>query len=117
MLTRNQNTVLCPECGRSWHFMEGLKAGDACPSDDCPSHAQKPIGILLAVCKDFDDQGVQSIGASAALRAMVPYWKGHLAERHNPLILSEDIDELKNRLEIMRAKIMRRLLAVPGASS
>lgn len=111
MLAHDKNTLSCPDCGRSWHFMElpGINAGDPCPSDDCPSNA-KPIGVVHAVCKDFDGNGIFSVGAIAALQAMSKHWKEHLAEGHNPRIISEDIDELKNQLEIMRAEIMRRIL-------
>jgi hypothetical protein len=40
MLQRHNNTISCPDCGRSWHFFDGLEAGDVCQSDDCPSNAK-----------------------------------------------------------------------------
>ena len=48
-LQRKENTVSCQDCGRSWHFMEGLKAGDVCPSDDCSSNRNKSepcVGVV-----------------------------------------------------------------------
>lgn len=110
MLQRKDNSIFCPDCGRSWHFMEGLSTGDACPSDDCPSNENTPLGVVNAVCKDFDCNGIYSIGAIGALRAMAHHWKDHFAEGHNPKIISKDIDEMKDQLEVMRAEIMRRLL-------
>lgn len=39
-------------------------------------------------------------------------WKDQeLAEGHSPRIISEDIDEMKNQLEVMRAEIMSRIAA------
>lgn len=113
MLQRKDNTILCPDCGRSWHFMEGLKDGDACPSDGCPSNEKTTLGVVNAVCEDFDGNGIYSVGAIGALRAMSHHWKNHLTESHNPKIISEDIDEMKNQLEVMRAEIMRRLIGSP----
>ncbi len=115
MLQRNNNTLSCPDCGRSWHFMgsEGLVAGDCCPSDDCPSNEKTPIGIINGVCHDFDANGISSVGAIAALKAMSRHWKDHLAEGHNPKIISDDIDEMTRLLKVMRAEIMRRILEQP----
>ena len=110
MLKRYQNTLACPDCGRSWHFMsDGLMTGDPCPSNDCPSNAKTPMSIINEVCKDFDANGIFSVGAIGALKAMAHHWKDHLAEGHSPNIISEDIDEMARQLEVMRAEIMRRL--------
>ena len=113
MLKRYQNTLACPDCGRSWHFMsDGLMTGDPCPSDDCPSNAQTPLSIIDKVCKDFEGNGIFSVGAIGALKAMAHHWKDHLAEGHNPKIISEDIDEMARQLEVMRAEIMRRIQTI-----
>lgn len=72
----------------------------------------KAIKVIEEVCNDFDGNGIFSVGAIGALQAMSRHWKDHLAEGHNPKIISEDIDEMKNQLEVMRAEIMRRL-AIP----
>lgn len=69
----------------------------------------KAIKVIEGVCNDFDGNGIFSVGAIGALRAMSRHWKDHLAEGHNSKIISEDIDEMKNQLEVMRAEIMRRL--------
>lgn len=74
----------------------------------------KAIKVIEGVCNDFDGNGIFSIGATSALRAMSYHWKDHLAEGHNPKIISEDIDEMKNQLEAMRAEIMRRLAEAGG---
>lgn len=71
----------------------------------------KAIKVIEEVCNDFDGNGIFSVGAIGALHAMSRHWKDHLAEGHNPMIISEDIDEMKNYLEVMRAEIMRRMLA------
>ena len=73
---------------------------------------QSPLEIVESVCRDFDGDGLASVGATAALRAMSEHWKNHLNEGRKPRIMSEDIDELKEQLEVMRAEIMRRLEAV-----
>lgn len=71
--------------------------------------ASRVCGTIESVIKDFDDGGIHSVGCAAALRAMSYHWKDHLAQgHHSPKILSEDIDEMKSRLEVMRAEIMRR---------
>jgi hypothetical protein len=110
MLQRKENTISCPDCGRSWHFMDGLNAGDACPSDDCPSNDKTPLGIVNTVCRDFDGNGIYSVGAIGALMAMMRHWKDHLAEGCSPKIISQDIDEMASQLEVMRAEIARRIL-------
>jgi len=68
------------------------------------------LDLVQAVIRDFDGSGIYSVGCSAALNAMVYHWKDHLAQaHHSPEIISEDIDEMMQRLEVMRAEIMRRL--------
>ena len=78
---------------------------------------QHAIQTIEAVCNDFDGNGIFSVGAIGALRAMSHHWKDHLAEGHNPKIISEDIDEMKQQLEVMRAEIMRRLMDDPVGST
>lgn len=73
------------------------------------------IKVIEGVCNDFDGNGIFSVGAIGALRAMSHHWKDHFAEGHNPTIISDDIDEMKNQLEAMRAEIMRRLLGASHA--
>lgn len=69
------------------------------------------LKVVASVCNDFDGNGIYSVGAIGALRAMAHHWKDHLAEGHSPRIISEDIDEMKNQLEVMRAEIMSRIAA------
>lgn len=71
--------------------------------------ADAALKIVEDVCHDFDSNGISSVGAGAALRAMANHWKNHLHEGHKPRIISEDIDEMKNQLEVMRAEVMRRV--------
>lgn len=76
---------------------------------------QHPVlNAVESVCNDFDGNGIYSVGAIGALRAMSHHWKDHLAEGHNPKIVSDDIEEMIRQLEIMRAQIVRRL---PRAAS
>ncbi len=72
------------------------------------------LSAVESVCNDFDGNGIYSVGAIGALRAMSHHWKDHLAEGHNPKIVSDDIEEMTRQLEIMRAEIVRRL---PRAAS
>jgi hypothetical protein len=60
-------------------------------------------------CFSLGKSGIDGIGASAALKAMSRHWDDHLFEGHSAQLLSDDIDTLKDRLEIMRAEIMRRV--------
>lgn len=73
------------------------------------SVAETTLNIVEEVCRDFDGNGIFSVGAGAALRAMARHWKDHLHDGHKPRIISEDIDEMKNQLEVMRAEVMRRV--------
>lgn len=66
------------------------------------------LKIVDEVIHDFDGAGITSVGANAALKAMSLHWADHLFEGHSPSVISEDIDEMKRRLEIMRAEIMNR---------
>lgn len=47
-LAQAGNNLECPDCGRYFHLEPGdtEKAGDTCPSDDCPSHEE------AATCAD-----------------------------------------------------------------
>lgn len=67
------------------------------------------LRIVEQVCRDFDGNGIYSVGANAALRAMTAHWLDHLNYGHKGKIISQDIDEMKNQLEVMRAEIMRRI--------
>lgn len=75
------------------------------------------VTIVGSVCDDFDGGGIASIGASAALKAMLYHWKDHLAQGHNHGIISVDIDSIKDQLEIMRAEIMRRILVLSTSAA
>lgn len=68
------------------------------------------LKIVEDVCNDFDGNGIFSVGAIGALRAMAYHWKEHLAEANNPRMISDDIDEMVKQLEVMRAEIMRRIM-------
>lgn len=74
------------------------------------NNAGSILAVIDAVCKDFDGNGIFSVGAIGALKAMSGYWADHLTEGHNPKIISEDLDEMAKQLEVMRAEIMRRIL-------
>lgn len=74
-------------------------------------NAHPALKIIQDVVHNFDGAGIFSIGANAALAAMAPHWASHLAEGHAPRIISEDLDELKQRIEIMRAEIMTRIIS------
>ena len=84
-----------------------------------PSARPDPMAVALKaieeVCSDFDGNGIYSVGAIAALRAMAVHWKDHLAEGHQYKVISEDVIEMKNQLEVMRAEIMRRVSEKLGA--
>jgi len=66
--------------------------------------------VVQDVCNDFDGNGIYSVGAIGALRAMAHHCKDHLAEGHTPRVISDDIDEMAKQLEVMRAEIMRRIM-------
>lgn len=84
--------------------ISGALAGGALADMQHPA-----LKIVKDVCNDFDGNGIFSVGAIGALRAMAHHWKDHLAESHGPRIISEDIDEMAKMLEVMRAEIMRRI--------
>lgn len=72
------------------------------------------LKVIEDVCHDFDGNGIFSVGARAALAAMAQHWKDHLGEGHGPRVISDDIDELKKQLEVMRAEIMTRIVQGPS---
>lgn len=75
-----------------------------------PSQDQHPaLKIMGDVIHDFDGAGIYSVGANGALNAMAHHWSEHLNEGHDAMILSEDIRDTKDLLEIMRAEIMSRI--------
>lgn len=45
------------------------------------------------------DTGIDGIGATAAIAAMMPYWETHLAEGHGPDIITRDLEEVKRRID------------------
>ena len=55
------------------------------------------LEAVESVCREHDN-GMDGIGAVAALRTMVPYWDAHLAEGWAPAVLVEDLEGLKNRI-------------------
>ncbi|ABD72056.1 hypothetical protein Rfer_4370 (plasmid) [Rhodoferax ferrireducens T118] len=83
--------------------------GEGTPSAIDSSNSKTAIDIVLAVCNDFDGNGIYSVGTSAALRAMAVHWQHHIAQGDNPKVISDDLDEMRNQLEVMRAEIMRRI--------
>lgn len=48
-LTQTGNDLECPDCGRYFHMKPGdtEKAGDPCPSDDCPSHEEAATCVTV----------------------------------------------------------------------
>ena len=110
MLQQTNNTLYCNECGGSWHFMTlDLSAGEPCPVDNCPSNKSTPLGVVRATCKQFDGNGIYSVGAIGALTAMITHWKEHLSEGHPPKVILDDIAEMQKLLESMRSQIEQRL--------
>ncbi|MNR71586.1 hypothetical protein D3C71_22170 [compost metagenome] len=83
----------------------------------CDDSRAKPAAIDVSsfidgVCKDSDGNGIYSVGASAAVRAMAHHWKDHLAEGHAPeTILPADIDGAIAQLLHLRQDILVRLNA------
>ena len=78
--------------------------------------ASSALRIVEQVCCDFDGNGIYSVGANAALRAMTVHWLDHLKYGHKGKIISQDIDEMKNQLEVMRAEIMRRIFELEASN-
>ena len=74
------------------------------------NQADVALKVIEDVCRDFDGHGISSVGACACLKAMAQHWKDHLHQGSKPRIISDDIDEVKNLLEIMRAEILRRVV-------
>lgn len=91
------------------HTLVGKPPTDEGSPSAIDSSNSKAISIVLAVCNDFDGNGIYSVGTSAALRAMAVHWQDHIAQGRNPKVISDDLDELRNQLEVMRAEIMRRI--------
>ncbi len=112
MLQRKDNTIFCPDCGRSWHFMDaaGLEVGGRCPSDDCPSNADSPLGAVAAASRAYeDDPRVGAVGAVNALQVMQAYWAALLKDGEPAQFILDDMDELQAILADMRAKVNRAL--------
>ncbi len=67
------------------------------------------LNNVEAVCQTFSSNGIYSVGAIAALRAMSAHWDSHFAEGHPPTIIENDIEGMFEQLRIMRTEIMRRV--------
>lgn len=89
-------------------------SGEGPPSAIDSSNSKTAIGVVLAVCNDFDGNGVFSVGTKVALRAMAVHWKDHIDQGHNPKVISDDLDEMRHQLEVIRAEIMRSLAEMPS---
>lgn len=76
-----------------------------------PSHSQHPVlAIIDQVIADFDGSGIYSAGCAGALNAMRPHWAARLTPCHSAThLINDDLAETQQRLEIMRAEILRRL--------
>lgn len=86
----------------------------ALPTWTSPVEQDHPaIAIIRDVCKDFDGSGIYSVGCNGALAAMARHWEEHLNEGNSHKIISDDLDEMMKRLEVMRAEIMRRCSGKP----
>jgi hypothetical protein len=66
-----------------------------------------PVHHIRNVCDDFDDSSISSVGANAALGAMLPHWEDHLLDGSDPTIICGDINDLMQRLSVMRDEVMR----------
>jgi hypothetical protein len=65
------------------------------------------VKIVDQVCFDFDgSNAIYSDSAIRALRALIPHWNEQITLGRSPQIISDDIDELRNQLEVMRSVIM-----------
>jgi len=51
-----------------------------------------------SVIRDHDN-GLDGIGAVAAIRTMIPYWETHLAEGWPPTVLVKDLETMKGRID------------------
>ena len=109
MLKRHNNTIFCPDCGRSWDCFSGLSAGAKCPSDDCPSNENSPLGIVHQVVVQSEGLGIHAVGANAALMAMLRHWKDHLEDGHDPQIIDSDTRDMINLLVEMRTEIRQKI--------
>ena len=67
------------------------------------------LNNVEAVCQTFNSNGIYSVGATAALRAMSAHWDSHLAEGHPPTIIENDIEGMFDELRALRTEIMRRV--------
>lgn len=69
-----------------------------------------PMRIVREACGDFfDPDSIASVGACAAITAMYPHLERRLTQGRKPRIISEEIDEVRNMVEIMRSEIMTRI--------
>ena len=67
------------------------------------------LSVVEDVCREFDGNGIFSVGANGALRAMADHWKEHLAEGHDATIVTDDIDGMIKQLSVVSAEISLRL--------
>lgn len=68
-----------------------------------------PLNAVDDVCKTSNGNGIYSVGAVSALRAMSHHWQDHLAEGHSPKIITDDIDGLIDQLRAMQASLFARV--------
>lgn len=62
------------------------------------------LELVEGTCRD-NDHGTAGIGAAAAFRALIPYWKGHMVEGHSPEIIARDILAVQAQLTVMLAEL------------
>lgn len=76
---------------------------------DAPSTPERLPAIVEAVCHELRGNGIYSIGAIAALKAMATHWEEHFAEGLGPEIIVADIRGMVDQITVMRNEILRRL--------
>lgn len=105
MSTLEQMQERCDQCS------DPLEIGQigTCDSRRQPE-AVDALAVVEQVCVDHEGNGIYSVGANAALRAMAHHWKDHLAEGHPAdEILPADIDGAIEQLVMLRNELATRL--------
>ena len=72
--------------------------------------SKDPSSILKTVsdvANQHDGNGIYSVGATAAIRAMSQHWQSHLAEGHDTSILSRDIDGAIEQLQLIQQDLRK----------
>ena len=64
-----------------------------------PSDRFKTLLEQLTLLSNRQNDGLSGIGIHAAIRAMVPYWKKHLAEKNPPTIVLDDLVSVREALD------------------